>query len=68
MTSTYAYGLCFMRFYLIQATLALQIEDLLRFDSAKPDQTLVYILTLGVVDSYRHLGIGKGVFIFDTFL
>ncbi|KAL6533466.1 Histone acetyltransferase mcc1 [Orobanche minor] len=34
-----------------------EIEDLLTFDSSKTDQTLVYILTLGVVDSYRNLGV-----------
>ncbi|KAE8684704.1 Histone acetyltransferase MCC1 [Hibiscus syriacus] len=34
-----------------------EITDLLRYDSSKGDQTLVYILTLGVVDAYRNLGI-----------
>ncbi|XP_042047133.1 histone acetyltransferase MCC1-like [Salvia splendens] len=34
-----------------------EIEDLLSFDASKTDQTLVYILTLGVIDSYRNLGI-----------
>ncbi|XP_057970068.1 histone acetyltransferase MCC1 isoform X2 [Malania oleifera] len=34
-----------------------EIGDMLRYDSVKSDQTLVYILTLGVVESYRNLGI-----------
>lgn len=38
-----------------------EIVDLLRYDSSKPDQTLVYILTLGVVDSYRNLGIASAL-------
>lgn len=31
---------------------------MLRFETARADQKLVYILTLGVVESYRNLGIG----------
>ncbi|KAL3524539.1 hypothetical protein ACH5RR_017373 [Cinchona calisaya] len=38
-----------------------EIEDLLRFDSSKSDQTLVYILTLGVVESYRNFGIASSL-------
>lgn len=38
-----------------------EVEDLLRFDPGKLDQTLVYILTLGVVDSYRNLGIASSL-------
>lgn len=38
-----------------------EIEDLLSFDSSKADQTLIYILTLGVVDSYRNLGIASSL-------
>lgn len=45
-----------------QALSFLQIEDLLSFDASRTDQTLVYILTLGVVDSYRNLGIGNSLF------
>lgn len=32
---------------------------MLGYDSAKSDQTLVYVLTLGVVEAYRSLGIGR---------
>ncbi|XP_028100429.1 histone acetyltransferase MCC1-like [Camellia sinensis] len=38
-----------------------EIEDLLSFDSSKSDQTLVYILTLGVVESYRNFGIATSL-------
>lgn len=38
-----------------------EIEDLLSFDSSRTDQTLVYILTLGVVDIYRNLGIARSL-------
>ncbi|KAA8540150.1 hypothetical protein F0562_026842 [Nyssa sinensis] len=38
-----------------------EIEDLLRSDSFLSDQTLVYILTLGVVESYRNLGIATSL-------
>ncbi|XP_051125830.1 histone acetyltransferase MCC1-like isoform X1 [Andrographis paniculata] len=38
-----------------------EIQDLLSFDSSKTDQTLVYILTLGVVESYRNLGIASSL-------
>ncbi|XWS65063.1 hypothetical protein CRYUN_Cryun05aG0058900 [Craigia yunnanensis] len=38
-----------------------EIADLLRYDSSKVDQTLVYILTLGVVDAYRNLGIATSL-------
>ncbi|XP_075496135.1 histone acetyltransferase MCC1-like isoform X1 [Primulina tabacum] len=38
-----------------------EIEDLLSFDSPNSDQTLVYILTLGVLESYRNLGIASSL-------
>ncbi|KAF5741781.1 putative N-acetyltransferase [Tripterygium wilfordii] len=38
-----------------------EIVDFLRYDSSKPDQTLVYILTLGVVGSYRNVGIASSL-------
>lgn len=36
-----------------------QISDLIRYDSSKGEETLVYILTLGVVETYRKRGIGS---------
>ncbi|KAL6508206.1 Histone acetyltransferase mcc1 [Orobanche hederae] len=44
-----------------------EIEDLLSFDSSKTDQTLVYILTLGVVDFYRNLGVVELVTLMVTY-
>ncbi|KAF8380730.1 hypothetical protein HHK36_028220 [Tetracentron sinense] len=38
-----------------------EIGDMLRYDSSRADQTLVYILTLGVVESYRNLGIATSL-------
>ncbi|XP_010276866.1 PREDICTED: histone acetyltransferase MCC1-like [Nelumbo nucifera] len=38
-----------------------EIADMLRCDSSRTDQTLVYILTLGVVESYRSLGIATSL-------
>ncbi|XP_022148604.1 histone acetyltransferase MCC1 [Momordica charantia] len=38
-----------------------EISDLLRHDSLTTDQTLVYILTLGVVETYRNLGIASSL-------
>lgn len=38
-----------------------EVEDLLRFDTSRSDQTLVYILTLGVVESYRNYGIATSL-------
>ncbi|KAF7848801.1 hypothetical protein BT93_L1549 [Corymbia citriodora subsp. variegata] len=38
-----------------------EILDLLKKDSAESEWSLVYILTLGVVDSYRNLGIASSL-------
>lgn len=38
-----------------------EIEDMLRYDRSRSDQTLVYILTLGVVESYRNFGIATSL-------
>ncbi|XP_061340563.1 histone acetyltransferase MCC1-like isoform X2 [Gastrolobium bilobum] len=38
-----------------------EIMDMLGYDSSKSDQTLVYILTLGVVESYRNHGIASSL-------
>ncbi|KAL3728850.1 hypothetical protein ACJRO7_033437 [Eucalyptus globulus] len=38
-----------------------EIVDLLRYDSAESGWSLVYILTLGVVDSYRNHGIASSL-------
>lgn len=38
-----------------------EIGDMLKYNPSKPDQTLVYILTLGVVDGYRNLGIASAL-------
>ncbi|KAJ7982664.1 histone acetyltransferase MCC1 [Quillaja saponaria] len=38
-----------------------EIGDMIGYDSSKSDQTLVYILTLGVVDAYRNLGIASSL-------
>ncbi|GAB2264947.1 hypothetical protein Dimus_000018 [Dionaea muscipula] len=38
-----------------------EISDLLRCDSSIADQTLIYILTLGVVESYRTLGVASAL-------
>ncbi|MQM19655.1 hypothetical protein Taro_052663, partial [Colocasia esculenta] len=38
-----------------------EISDLLRYDSSRMETTLVYILTLGVVEAYRNLGIATSL-------
>ncbi|XP_057450189.1 histone acetyltransferase MCC1 isoform X1 [Lotus japonicus] len=38
-----------------------EIVDMLGYDSAKTDQTLVYVLTLGVVEAYRSHGIASSL-------
>lgn len=38
-----------------------EITDLVRCDSSRSDQTLVYILTLGVVEAYRNYGIASAL-------
>lgn len=38
-----------------------EIDDLLSFDASRKDPALVYILTLGVVEQYRNLGIAKAL-------
>lgn len=38
-----------------------EIADLIRYDGSTSDQTLVYILTLGVVGTYRNLGIATSL-------
>ncbi|XP_022718601.1 histone acetyltransferase MCC1-like [Durio zibethinus] len=38
-----------------------EIADFFRYDSSKEDQTLVYILTLGVVAAYRNVGIATAL-------
>lgn len=38
-----------------------EIEDLLRYDPSRKNQILVYILTLGVVEHYRNLGIATSL-------
>ncbi|XP_074320452.1 histone acetyltransferase MCC1 isoform X2 [Silene latifolia] len=38
-----------------------EISDLIRCDSGRTDQTLVYILTLGVVEAYRKFGIASAL-------
>ncbi|XP_038992605.1 histone acetyltransferase MCC1-like isoform X2 [Hibiscus syriacus] len=39
----------------------IMVADLLSYDSSRWDQNLVYILTLGVVDAYRNLGIATAL-------
>lgn len=38
-----------------------EIKNLLRYDASRRNQTLVYILTLGVVEQYRNLGIASSL-------
>lgn len=43
------------------ATKDSEIEDLIGYDVSRKDPTLVYILTLGVVERYRNLGIATSL-------
>ncbi|PKU70212.1 histone acetyltransferase MCC1 [Dendrobium catenatum] len=45
----------------INAVKESEIQNLLRYDTTRNDQTLVYILTLGVVEQYRNLGIASSL-------
>ncbi|EOA29628.1 hypothetical protein CARUB_v10014406mg [Capsella rubella] len=38
-----------------------QIDDLIHYDSSKGEETLIYILTLGVVETYRNRGIAMSL-------
>lgn len=38
-----------------------EIGDMLSYDPSRSDQTLVYILTLGVIEAYRNLGIAASL-------
>ncbi|KAG7575773.1 Acyl-CoA N-acyltransferase [Arabidopsis thaliana x Arabidopsis arenosa] len=38
-----------------------QIDDLVHYDSSKGEETLIYILTLGVVETYRNRGIARSL-------
>ncbi|KAL5988540.1 Histone acetyltransferase mcc1 [Asimina triloba] len=38
-----------------------EIGDMFGYDSSRTDQSLVYILTLGVVEPYRNLGIASAL-------
>ncbi|XP_074368015.1 histone acetyltransferase MCC1-like isoform X1 [Apium graveolens] len=38
-----------------------EVEDVLRFEMSEANQTLVYVLTLGVVESYRNFGIATSL-------
>lgn len=38
-----------------------EIDDLIRRDSARSEHTLVYILTLGVVEAYRNFGVASAL-------
>ncbi|KFK37743.1 hypothetical protein AALP_AA3G023800 [Arabis alpina] len=38
-----------------------EIDDLIRYDSSKGEDTLIYILTLGVVETYRNHGIAMSL-------